>query len=324
MSRNIAKQNIEQHQKVSKSYHDQRSCDAEYVINDLVWVYNPEVTVGLSRKLRRMWLGPFRVSAIGPNHTYRLQKCETLEILTSLVNASRLKPVVGHQHSAIRQLANNKHVETQVGRLGANETNSSQPNARTSQNLVPSNPTGVSYNTSRARLRRKPGESPREFVHGIESLINLKLSPFLIPISTMKTTTDHVNRQLRHSQSELFVKDLSAHELYSDPKFHQTFTDSSIFITYYFPLTSAISDLTVYKVHTSPVPLDDNSSHVTILADMPPFIAFSNDQHYYTYFDTFPGSMYSNFIDASVISVPLFPIAQTLCLSALLFEHRQA
>ena len=162
VSRNIAKQNIERHQKVSKSYHDQRSSDAEYVINDLVWVYNPEVPVGLSRKLRRMGLGPFRVSAIGPNHTYRLQNCETLEILTSLVNACRLKPVVGHQHSAIRHLVNNRHAETQVGRLGANETNSSQPNARASQNLVPSTPAGVSSNTSRARLRRKPGESPRE------------------------------------------------------------------------------------------------------------------------------------------------------------------
>ena len=57
---------------------------------------------------------------------------------------------------------------------------------------------------------------------------------------------------------------------------------------------------------------------------MPPFIAFSNDQHYYTYFDSFPGSVHSNFIDASVISVPLFPMAQTSCLTALFFEHRQA
>ena len=78
------------------------------------------------------------------------------------MNANRKKPVVGHQSSAIRQLINNRQAETQVGRLGANETNSSQPNARTSQNLVPSNPAGVSSNTSRARLRRKPGESPRE------------------------------------------------------------------------------------------------------------------------------------------------------------------
>ena len=78
------------------------------------------------------------------------------------MNASRQKPVVGHQHSAIRQLINNRQAETQVGGLGANETNSSQPNAKTSQNLVPSHPAGVSSYTSRARLRRKPGESPRE------------------------------------------------------------------------------------------------------------------------------------------------------------------
>ena len=78
------------------------------------------------------------------------------------MNANRQKPVVGHQCSAIRQLINNRQAQTQVGGLGANETNSSQPNARTSQNLVPNNPAGVSSYTSRARLRRKPGESPRD------------------------------------------------------------------------------------------------------------------------------------------------------------------
>ena len=161
VSRNIAKQNVERHQKVSKTHHDQHSSDAEYAINDLVWIYNPEVQVGLSRKLRRMWLGPFRVSGIGPNHTYRLQNCETLEILTSLVNAGRLKPVVGHQQSAIRQLINNRRAETQVGSVGTSETCSSQPNVRTSQNSVPSTSAGVSSHTSRAMLRRKPGEPPR-------------------------------------------------------------------------------------------------------------------------------------------------------------------
>ena len=90
-----------------------------------------------------------------------IQNCETLEILISYVNAGKLKPVVGHQQSAIRQLINNRHAETQVCRLGADETNSSQPNVRVSQNLVPSTSAGVSSYTSRARLRRKPGESPR-------------------------------------------------------------------------------------------------------------------------------------------------------------------
>ena len=167
-------------------------------------------------------------------------------------------------------------------------------------------------------------ENLLEFVHGIESLINLELSPFLIPISNMKTIIDHINSQLRNSHSDLYIKDMSAHEIYSDPKFHWTFTNSSIFITHYFPLTSAISHLTVYNVRTIPVPLDGNSSHVTVLTEMPPFIAFSNDQHYHTYFDKFPGSIHSNYIDASIISVPLFPMAQASCLTALFFEHRQA
>ena len=90
-----------------------------------------------------------------------IQNCETLEISISFVNAGKLKSVVGHQQSAIRQLINNRHAETQVGWLGADERNSLQPNVRVSQNLVPSTSAGVSSYKSRARLRRKPGESPR-------------------------------------------------------------------------------------------------------------------------------------------------------------------
>ena len=158
----------------------------------------------------------------------------------------------------------------------------------------------------------------------MQALINHNLSPLLIPITDMKSTILNINAKLRKSNSELFVRDMSSHELYSDPKFHWTFTKSSLYITYYFPLSSSIPDLTLYKIHNIPVPLDNNSSHVTVLTNLRNYLALSNDQHYFTYFDNYPGSKHSNFIDASDTSVPLFSIAQSSCITALFFEHRQA
>ena len=106
-SRKIAQENVDRHQKINKAYFDRRTHEVDYKVSDLVWVYNPEVQVGLSKKLRRMWVGPYRICNIGPNYTYKLQDCSTLEILPTLFNASRLKPVIRAQHSAIRELMNN-------------------------------------------------------------------------------------------------------------------------------------------------------------------------------------------------------------------------
>ena len=167
-------------------------------------------------------------------------------------------------------------------------------------------------------------ENLLQFVLGMQALINHNLSPLLIPITDMKSTILNINAKLRKSNSELFVRDMSSHELYSAPKFHWTFTKSSLYITYYFPLSSSIPDLTLYKIHNIPVHLDNNSSHVTVLTNLSNYLALSNDQHYFTYFDNYPGSKYSNFIDASDTNVPLFSIAQSSCITALFFEHRQA
>ena len=75
VSRGIAKDNIERHQSINKQYFDRHAQNVPYKLDDLVWVYNQEVQVGLSKKLRRMWIGSYRVCGIGPNHTYKLQNC---------------------------------------------------------------------------------------------------------------------------------------------------------------------------------------------------------------------------------------------------------
>ena len=166
-------------------------------------------------------------------------------------------------------------------------------------------------------------ESLQEFLQGIHALIDNKISPYLLPISHIRATIHHINNELKDTHSGLFAKPLSADDMYSSPKFHWTYKNSSIFITYYFPLTSLVSKLTVYKIHGVPIPVGDNTSHVTSLANLPNYLAFSSDQHFYAYFEKDPNSKGNKLVDASKTSVPLFPMTHPSCATAVYFNNKQ-
>jgi hypothetical protein len=129
VSRKVAQENIKKNQKVNKANHDVSSDDTIYKLDDLVWMYNPEVPIGFSKKLRRVWLGPFKVIGIGPNNTYKLQNCENMQILGSLANAARLKHVIGEQMSAIRSMISQQG-QSQGHRMGPNEPMSTKAGRR--------------------------------------------------------------------------------------------------------------------------------------------------------------------------------------------------
>lgn len=45
----------------SKNYYDKRSCPKIFEPGDLVLLYDPTVKRGRSKKLKRPWIGPFKV-----------------------------------------------------------------------------------------------------------------------------------------------------------------------------------------------------------------------------------------------------------------------
>ena len=102
MTRQIAKENNERHQALNKTYHDKSAKDQDYEIGELVWLHNPRVPVGLSKKFRPQWCGPFRICEANDNHTYRLQDAVTHDVSDTLIHASRLKPATLHDESALR------------------------------------------------------------------------------------------------------------------------------------------------------------------------------------------------------------------------------
>lgn len=90
--RKIAGENIKAAQEKYKYQYDKRSKTPDYRPAQRVWLYCTKVPVGKAPKLHRKWVGPYYITLIGPNHTYRLRNVRTNLEVKSLVNAMRLKP----------------------------------------------------------------------------------------------------------------------------------------------------------------------------------------------------------------------------------------
>ena len=90
--RKIAGKNIKDAQDKYKFQYDKRSKVPEYRPAQRVWLYCTKVPVGKAPKLHRKWVGPYYITMLGPNHTYKLRNVRTNLEVKSLVNAMRLKP----------------------------------------------------------------------------------------------------------------------------------------------------------------------------------------------------------------------------------------
>ena len=88
----IATQNVKDKQEKSKQYFDKKTKTPEYKLRDLVLLRDFRTPIGKSPKLVDKYLGPFYISELGPNYTYRLRRTDDHREFKTLVNASRLKP----------------------------------------------------------------------------------------------------------------------------------------------------------------------------------------------------------------------------------------
>ena len=81
-------------QRRQKLLYDQRATGAAYKVNDLVWLYNPAVPRGHSRKLHRPWQGPYEVVKIISSVLYRIRLVKAPRRRV-VVHYDRLKPYQG-------------------------------------------------------------------------------------------------------------------------------------------------------------------------------------------------------------------------------------
>ena len=103
LSRHIANENLERHLQENKQRYDAKSKPQNYRIGQYVWLYNPAVPVGHSNKIRAKWCGPYLISQVHDNNTYRIRHYHTNLESPTLINGARLKLAHLPYESAIRQ-----------------------------------------------------------------------------------------------------------------------------------------------------------------------------------------------------------------------------
>ena len=134
----IATKNIKKSQEKSKERFDKHAKTPTFNLFDKVLIKANKIPVGLSPKLAEKYQGPYFISELGPNHTYKIRRCSNRKELKSFMNATQLKkyfdPAIERTNIAQPQdpqVQNEQPVDAQ-------ENVNSQENNENSQN-VPSN-----------------------------------------------------------------------------------------------------------------------------------------------------------------------------------------
>lgn len=117
----IANENIAEKQAKSKERYDERAKEPSFRLNQMVLLQQFKTPVGKSPKLIDKYDGPYYISELGPNFTYKLRRCSNHKELKSYVNASRLKDYVPGDDIRDQQ------PEQDIGRL-FNENNDNNQN----------------------------------------------------------------------------------------------------------------------------------------------------------------------------------------------------
>ena len=93
-AKEIAGTNIRISQEKSKQRHDVKAKDPGLKVGDYVLLKSLKVPKGYSPKLYPKSKGPFYITELGPNFTYRLRSCADHSEIKCLINATRLRKYV--------------------------------------------------------------------------------------------------------------------------------------------------------------------------------------------------------------------------------------
>jgi hypothetical protein len=91
-AREQAMDRIQDHQQRIKQVFDKKAKKERFQIGDLVLKWDaPKQDKGKHGKFEALWIGPFKISEVFSNNTYRLQDLEGEEVFSSPVNGHFLK-----------------------------------------------------------------------------------------------------------------------------------------------------------------------------------------------------------------------------------------
>ena len=117
----------------------------------------------------------------------------------------------------------------------------------------------------------------------IQSLVEGRISPFLIPKHDFAHTLDQIQANLTRYYPGFYLTHLHLAYYYTTPYFMFTRNHSSLYITLRFPVSSYAQPLQLYKIISLPIPVTSNTSlkHATQLLDLPQYLALTYQHDYY-------------------------------------------
>lgn len=136
--------------------------------------------------------------------------------------------------------------------------------------------------TKQIEKSRKLETRFQELIQGVYELVEGKLSPHLVSPTTLSNS-------IKDIQSIINNKFQGFHLILTDPKdiykkAHTFYTrnGTKLFISVKFPMSPFAEPLTMFKILTFPVPINETSNHATHLVDLPEILAVTSNLAYYT------------------------------------------
>ena len=144
----------------------------------------------------------------------------------------------------------------------------------------------------------------QNFIEGIYSLLNHKLSPYLISFNDVQESIKSINSKLTSKHTHLNARELLARD----------------FWTILFGLW-AFSVVDIFKTYSFPVPINATASHCTQIVNLSPYIAFSRDHLYYAFPEA--GMWKNDILNVQERNLPLHPVSKPNCITALFFKNKK-
>ena len=120
----------------------------------------------------------------------------------------------------------------------------------------------------------------------IESLLQGKISPFLISKQDMHHTIKQIQHVLNSKYTKYHITEKNPTYYYQNAKIIYMRHSSSLYLTVKFPISSYNHPMKLYEVISLPVPINATSSHATQLLDLPKYIMITDHLQHYTTLDS--------------------------------------
>lgn len=157
-----------------------------------------------------------------------------------------------------------------------------------------------------------------EFKLGIFDLLNGKLTPLLLPTSVLESTLTDIKSLLVSKYHGFHLNLKSVQDVYSQSKFLAARNGTKLYVTLKIPVSSFEKPLTVFKIASLPVPINETSAHATQILELQDYFVISPDHQYYTtmtHYDIF--ACQGSNVKYCVSSLALSPVTKMSCVLAL-------